>query len=340
MEHTGDVKLEPGAEEGRVRTCVWCDGTALVRYHLPHLWHERAGAPSFDIRWCDGCDSGFLDPQPSPEDRARFARQARELERDWPALIPAHATLMEKVRVRIAWQVSHSGVRLKTSWIEELAAGRALRICVFGSNDNDMLRRLEQSGHDVVVVDCGLDARADPSFRDAAFHQGSIEAPALALPAGSFDLVVASSVLQNCSDPGEALKNVHRVLKPSGILLAEVPNNEAYSARRLGPAWFHCDAGRACHFFTSRSLSRIAETHGFRIVDRLFNVYTGQFRNPRLVIEQKLWDHLYSDVAKQAVRPPLRKSQKELWRSLLASMFLPPTRKYEVIGVIAKKSDE
>ena len=118
--------------------------------------------------------------------------------------------------------------------------------------------------------------------------------------------------------------------------MVEVPNNHACSARRLGQAWYHADAGNILNFFTGRSLSRLAETSGLPIVHRLYTNYVTQFRNSRLEIEQRLWDHLYSKVD-PAVRPPPRKSRPELWRGFAASMLRPPDEMYETIGIVARK---
>ena len=171
--------------------------------------------------------------------------------------------------------------------------------------------------------------------------RGSIESPPSAVSKEPFDVMFLSWELQRAIDPGLALDNARSMLKPGGLLFADVPNHGAYTAKRLGPAWYSHDAGRFLNFFTSRSLTRSLESKGFAVVDLLYHNYTVQFRKPRLVIEQELWDRLYegADLKAIGVRPPRRKSGLEQWRGLLGSMFRGPSEMYEVAGIVGRKVD-
>ena len=110
-------------------------------------------------------------------------------------------------------------------------------------------------------------------------------------------------------------------------------------ARRMGPAWFFCDAGHVLNFFTNRSLSRFVEQNGFQVVDLLYCNYTVQFRTSRLVIEQAIWDSLYANAGSSRMRIPPRKSQWGLWYGLLRSAFRSRDEKYEILGIIARKGN-
>jgi SAM-dependent methyltransferase len=200
-----------------------------------------------------------------------------------------------------------------------------------------MMLELKDSGHRVVGIDFDQSTRDRAQAQGLVVHDGSVENLPAAILSESFDIVVMTRVLQSCSDPRTALLGVHQLLKTGGHLIADVPNNGAYSARRLGPGWYLCDAGNSLNFFSRRSLARFVENSGFEIVDYFYSAYTGQFRNSRLVIEQKIWDRLYANTDPRSLRLPRRKSRWELWRELLASMFRSPEKKYEMVGVIAKK---
>jgi 2-polyprenyl-3-methyl-5-hydroxy-6-metoxy-1,4-benzoquinol methylase len=340
MAHTDHLAPATSDSSRGIATCLCCGGDAKIRDHLPHLWHQRVDSPPYDLHWCEHCDFGFLYPRPSQEDLARFARDSRELRRDWPDLIPLKPTFLERVRVHLAWRASYGFSKIDARQIQEFAGSRFISICVFGGGLGDMMRQLKDTGHRVVGIDVDEAAPGLAQTRGLVVYNGSIEEPPAAILAEPFDIVVLSSVLGCCSDPRRALQMVQELLKPGGHLMAEVPNHGAYSARRLGPAWFFCDAGNSLNFFTSRSLSRFVETCGFEIIDLIYNNYTGQFRNSRLAVEQKIWDHLYANVDPRAPRLPRRKSRWELWRGLLGSMFRSAAEKYEVVGIIGKKRDD
>ncbi len=167
----------------------------------------------------------------------------------------------------------------------------------------------------------------------AAARPGSVTT----CPISGISGLVPGLVLRGCSDPRRALQGMHRLLRVGGHLTADVPNNGSYAARRLGPAWYHCDAGNYVNFFSSRSLARFVESCGFEIVNYFYSDYTAQFRNSRLVIEQMIWDRLYANTDGRSLQVPRRRCRWELWSGLLGSMFLRPEKKYEMIGVVAKK---
>jgi 2-polyprenyl-3-methyl-5-hydroxy-6-metoxy-1,4-benzoquinol methylase len=57
-----------------------------------------------------------------------------------------------------------------------------------------------------------------------------------------FDVVVLSEVVEHLTDPRTLLNEVHRILRPGGLLWATTPNGSGLSWRLLGerrdkPAW-------------------------------------------------------------------------------------------------------
>ena len=81
------------------------------------------------------------------------------------------------------------------------------------------------SGWSVILSDVSpgmvADAkRALAGSREAAFEFAVIDAQAIPLGAGTFDAVIANHVLYHVPNRLRALKEIHRVLKPSGRLIA------------------------------------------------------------------------------------------------------------------------
>ncbi len=64
-------------------------------------------------------------------------------------------------------------------------------------------------------------------YPNLSFNLGSFLSPETE---GSFDLVVSFCAMQHCSDPRQAFKEIHRLLKPGGKLLLLVPSSK-------NPAW-------------------------------------------------------------------------------------------------------
>jgi methionine biosynthesis protein MetW len=91
-----------------------------------------------------------------------------------------------------------------------------------------------------------------------------------------FDLVSMLSVIQYFYDPGEALQEVNRVLKPSGALLLAAPNMRTYW--RIGKLALlgtfprtSLDSvgydGGTLHYFCLRDLVNLLEEAGFQSID-------------------------------------------------------------------------
>ena len=338
MEEGGDLASEPEETPSSADRCLLCRGEATVRYQLPHLWHQSDNSGSYNIRWCHACDFGFLDPRPSAGDLARFLADSRARSRDWPQVNPSAASLAEKIRVRIAWQAAKDpAVKLiDTGLIEDLTGSRPSAICLFGSFGK-LAEELERAGHHITVGAADATEATSVSNLGATSFEGTLEAPSATIASSTFDVIVCRGVLERCLDPKIAVANAQRLLKPGGCLIVDLPNHRADSSQRLGPAWIYCDAGNNVNFFTTGSLSRIAEAGGFVVQGLLYWQYTAQFRDTRRLIEQMLWDRLYSTVDRRMSSVPPRNSSWGLWRALATSFFRAADNKFEFAGLIARK---
>jgi len=86
---------------------------------------------------------------------------------------------------------------------------------------------------------------------------------------GSFEIAWCSEVLEHLFDPGFALREMHRVLRPGGKLLVTVPYHGRF--KNLLIALFKWDehfapANPHIRFYTNGTLSRLAAAAGFRDV--------------------------------------------------------------------------
>jgi 2-polyprenyl-3-methyl-5-hydroxy-6-metoxy-1,4-benzoquinol methylase len=66
-------------------------------------------------------------------------------------------------------------------------------------------------------------ARKNLAGYDVRFVKGELDA--LDLPAGSFDRVICTEVLEHTVDPAAILAQIRRLLRPSGIAVITVPND-------------------------------------------------------------------------------------------------------------------
>jgi SAM-dependent methyltransferase len=81
------------------------------------------------------------------------------------------------------------------------------------------------------------------------------------LPKSSFDAIVMLNVLEHIEDDERALRNVHELLKPGGVLVLEVP---------AGPCLFDSYDAELRHFrrYAASALAELLNEVGFEIVRR------------------------------------------------------------------------
>ena len=139
----------------------------------------------------------------------------------------------------VTW-VDRLGVRLSQRTIRRyLPAGNGLRVLELGCGYRaTQLMALRDRMREGTGVDFTIapELRATPGF---VFHEGMIEQILPKLSLGCYDVVLLISVLEHLREPREALEEAHRLLRPGGVLLVNVPTWRGkffleFSAFRIG----------------------------------------------------------------------------------------------------------
>ncbi|MBN1446042.1 MAG: class I SAM-dependent methyltransferase, partial [Candidatus Omnitrophica bacterium] len=82
-------------------------------------------------------------------------------------------------------------------------------------------------------------------------------------PDNFFDAVTMHAVLEHISEPIDALKEVHRILKEKGELIISVPNIWNWERILFGKFWWAWDIPRHLWHFSPVSLKRLLKKAGF-----------------------------------------------------------------------------
>jgi len=122
------------------------------------------------------------------------------------------------------------------------------------------------------------------------FVEGNADNP-LPFPNNFFDAITCIAVMEHVYDIFSLVKEMHRVLKPGGYVVAEIPNI-AYLKHRISlllgklPTtsspynWedIGWDGGHI-HYFTQKKLCWLFESQGFRIEQKSGSGFLAKFRN-------------------------------------------------------------
>ena len=92
----------------------------------------------------------------------------------------------------------------------------------------------------------------------------------LPFPEGRFDRIICSEVLEHVLDPGQALAELTRVLKPGGLVALSVPTPFSEWAYWMASDDYFNTPGGHVRIFTPRGLARMVSAHGLQVVDLNF----------------------------------------------------------------------
>ena len=155
-----------------------------------------------------------------------------------------------------------------------LVQGVPQRVLEIGCATGQTLEYLREKGAQYVVgIDCFPDAAAAAKKRGLnEVIVGDIEQLELKFAPESFDLVIASHVLEHLSDPWTVLRKISRIMKRDGQLVGALPNVRHHSVLLpllLRGRWEYQASGimdcTHLRFFTRKSIPDLLNSAGFRL---------------------------------------------------------------------------
>lgn len=214
------------------------DTLALAYSH--YYTHVMHGRPGFLRRLYNRCRTGYL--------VSRFG---------YPKAL---ATSLQKVAGWMIAILPHRRAALDASilWLPWKSNGKVLEI---GCGNGDRLSLLKDLGWHTLGVE------PDPKSAQIARERGL---DVISQPFGnglinerSVDAILLCHVIEHLSEPSEALKECHRILKPGGILIMLTPNTKSLGYRQFGRNWLHLDPPRHLTLFNANNMCRMLESAGF-----------------------------------------------------------------------------
>ncbi len=231
--------------------CDLCGGTD-ARFLMAC---ERLDGPLVRCRQCGLVYVGerredFTFSRFDPERSRRLAERVRALE-----------LVDEEVEVREA-PVREQVMAERLRWVQRfIASGRLLEI---GCADGAFLKLAARAGFHAhgIEPDPVTSAVARQCSNIVVFPGTLADAP---YPAASFDVIVLFHVLEHLDSPRRALHEIHRLLRPGGVIVIETPNIASLWFRLLGRRWRQFIPDHY-YFFSPVTLTRLLEESRFRLL--------------------------------------------------------------------------
>lgn len=159
------------------------------------------------------------------------------------------------------------------------------RVLDVGCGSGGYLAFLASLGWDCYGVEPGPNSRA--YAKDALglnVHPGPLEA--CSFEDKFFDLVTMWHVIEHLPNPLETLQEMHRILKPDGLLVLRTPNVDSFEARAFRGNWYALDPPRHLYLFSPKTLKTLLARGGFAVTRTIYNFHPTDFSRSLLYLAE------------------------------------------------------
>jgi len=231
--------------------CILCGSTGgKVLFRATDRLY-RTTQKTFELVECRGCGLIRLSPRPTPAEAAAYYPGNY-----WFDPAPSTAGRLEELYRR--WVLSDH-VRFVTRAVNEAEAGAVLDIGCGGGLFPGMLR---ERGYRALGLDLSPQAAALAWKRHGVpAVAGEISRSPIA--PNSCAVVTMFHVLEHLDHPECYLREAHRILRPGGRLIVQVPNAASWQFALLGAAWNGVDTPRHIHLFRDSDLEKLLVKCGY-----------------------------------------------------------------------------
>lgn len=209
----------------------------------------------FQIVQCQACQLIRLHPQPTPKELLRYYPSGY-----WYVPSEDAASRLEEFYRRLV-------LRDHLRFVESALKGQGsdgLLVDV-GSGGGLFLALMKDRGYRVLGLEYSVEA--------AAIAWGYYGVPTVCaslsrapLPDASCAAITMFHVLEHLYDPAAYLQAAHRLLRPDGRLIVQVPNASSWQFLLLGENWTGLDIPRHMYSFRDRDLILLLDRCGFEVI--------------------------------------------------------------------------
>jgi SAM-dependent methyltransferase len=278
--------------------CPVCDRDGAVRLFFSRdRIHHLPG--SFGLFRCNHCQAIFIQPWLSnaalasyyPDEYGRYRHSASLNKKNYagwrrfvlenyyhyPSRRGVDSSLIKKAAAFVLSFVTAKEV------IPYHGAGRILDV---GCGGGSYLYRLSQWGWEGYGVEPSKRGAEQAQNLGLRVFRGTLEEARF--ESCFFDVIRLSNVLEHVDQPKEILKEIHRILKPDGLVYITVPNTRSLVFWLFKENWYALDAPRHVISYCPRALRELCDATGFDIASTRFDAGPFNFvRSVKYFFEEK-----------------------------------------------------
>lgn len=258
---------------GILTACPLCGGFRF--HHEVTARDPHYGNPgTFRIAECDDCGMHFLNPMPTKE----------YLSSAYPDNYYAHAPGGSKSMTRRIKKILRILLcfRQNTKDPKFSHPGRVLDVgCGYGF----FLAPMKEKGWAVYGVEPDAVAAERGRRNGIDIFAGFIDQANY--PSGYFDYVRSNHSFEHVHNPKEVLREMRRVIKPTGYLFIGVPNVKGLMARIFGAHWWYLGAPVHTFGYCPETLESLLVSEGFKVESVKYNsTFAGIFGSLQIYLDR------------------------------------------------------
>lgn len=99
-----------------------------------------------------------------------------------------------------------------------------------------------------------------------------------------FDVVTLQDVIEHVKDPEGEMKEIYRILRPTGLVFVVTPDVGGMWHKLLGRLWYHYKPGEHIMYFSQKTLAKVLRDSGFKDVEtrRTYHIMSMEYVLNRL----------------------------------------------------------
>ncbi len=237
-------------------SCDLCGGTNLTE--IDRVPDRYPGAHEmFSLVRCSQCSLVFVNPRPAKAEIGKYYGN------EYPSFKPARGLFLRIKKYLMKREVREIAQHFNKKEISIFEVG-------MGSGEDLALLR-DYGGFTVAGMDVNPAAvhAAQQQF-NLESHSGELEE--LKMPSDSYDVVRAKYVASHVHSPKLLFREIHRIVKPQGIVMLWIPNFNSWARKLFGSYWEGQDPPRHLFDFTPETIGRYLIETGFELQELTYSM--------------------------------------------------------------------
>jgi len=237
-----------GAKSGSI-PCNCCGGL---------IFKPALECEGFNFVRCTQC--GLVQRNPQPVKEEIIARYSKTFGKDYLSYELENEAAFLKLQ-QLALQDAGFDKTEKAAFLRAKNIGREPSVLDIGCATGALLASLRDRGWRVTGVE--ISPGAEYAQKERGLDVRSIPLEEINFPDESFDVILASHLVEHLNDPRSFFLELRRILKKDGIIFITTPNISGFQARLFGGRWRSAIFDHL-YLFSKRVLLKMLKTCGFK----------------------------------------------------------------------------